>query len=188
MEYETSKNLLEESIIELRKIEPFWDRCFPCNLKGICCQGADLSVYDSEWESILEYIAGFSSEDKKVLLTNVQQEKHCVFRAENNCLIHEVRPENCRYTPFQCLVTQDNYLKYAMVSDDCSFQYISLPLNDDDANLVRESKFIILRNFEKETHYLSLNYQVQQCPLSENSRHVSDLLDDLQSFLKSMKY
>jgi len=150
--------ILNETINELRKIEPYWSCCFPCNNEGKCCIGADVAIYPSEWNIIENQIIHFSDSEKAVLLSNIKLKRHCVFRSKEKCLIHDVRPLNCRYTPFQYAITPDNYLHYAMMSRNCNFQTIREKLEESTANRLRNLKFARLANFDTQSWYLSLNY------------------------------
>jgi len=184
MTYKICENLLEESIIELRKIEPFWERCFPCQHKGKCCKDADIEITESEWLIISDYIQALDVKDKKILKRNILLRSYCVFRSKDKCLIHEVRPENCRYTPFQCVITDDNRLLYSKVSDNCNFEDGIIELNAASIKHLKNAKYIQLDNFEKQTYYLSLNHLAQHDVASEKIFKVSNLLNEILFLLK----
>lgn len=174
------KNNLENVVNELRAIEPYWKRCFPCQNKGKCCVGADISASESEWNLIFDYIRTMNNQDKKALKDNIISNNHCVFRIEEKCLIHDVRPENCRYTPFQFAVTNTNHLLYTMVSDDCRFLSVDKKLNVTEADTLRNSKFYKLKNFEEETSFISLNYLLNHNLISPESLHnIQKLFDKM---------
>lgn len=85
---------LEEAISELRKIEPYWNRCFPCKNQGKCCIGADVTIYKSEWNKIYSYLNNLPDLEKSIVMSNLQLNKLCIFRSEEKCLIHKVRPQS----------------------------------------------------------------------------------------------
>ena len=147
---------------ELLAIEPFWKICFPCKFKGYCCIGAEISFSDAEMQITKEYIKKLSPEEKDIIVQNNLSSKHCIYRAPDKCLIHDVRPMNCRYTPFQCGINPQNELLYSMVkvgsSGHCEFKSQKLQLSEPQATLLRSQKFLRLENFDRQTYYLSLNH------------------------------
>ena len=177
-------NILNETITELRKIEPYWNCCFPCNNKGKCCIGADVAIYPSEWNMIVNQIINLSDSEKAVLFSNIKLKKYCVFRSKEKCLIHEVRPLNCRYTPFQYAITPDNHLLYTMISRNCNFQSVRKELEKNTANQLRNLKFACLNNFDTQSWYLSLNYLAasKSLPL-EDALLTSDWIRSFDSLL-----
>ena len=84
---------------ELREIEPFWARCLPCRNSGRCCKGCDVPVYGSEWAAIIDFLTANPSvmEHAKEAFAAGRM---CMFRGAQGCMIHDVRPLNCRYAPY----------------------------------------------------------------------------------------
>lgn len=167
---------LEKSIQELLSQEPHWNCCFPCKNSGKCCIGADISVCEHEWNLIKQYVCGLPDHEKFLLSENIQSRNTCIFRTDTKCLIHEVRPENCRYTPFQAVITSDRELLYCMVSEDCSFQSIRKQLDSETASRIANTKFPVLQNFNSETKYLCLNQIYRPCGHEEKYHLVSEWL------------
>lgn len=172
-------DLLESTIEELHRIDPFWDICCPCRCKGHCCVGADITIYENEWLRIQHYIETLPEEDKVVLRRNIARGTHCVFRAADKCLIHQVRPENCRYTPFQARIDEDDTVVYSMVkvnplTKKCHFRLIRRRLDSSSALSSRQQKFLLLPNFDRMTYYLCLNWQIAQRPIQGDSRLASE--------------
>lgn len=177
---------MDKIISELKELEPYWDICFPCKNKGKCCVGADISIYQSEWNIIIGYIKQLSKPDKKILLSNILLNKPCFFHSDDKCLIHEARPQNCRYTPFQYLITADNHLRYTMISQKCEFKSILFQLEPNMADELRMMKFSKLPNFDTETYYISLNYLSDKGKLISNkevSRRLSEWIRSLDAGL-----
>lgn len=177
---------MDKIILELKNLEPYWNICFPCKNKGKCCVGADTSIYQSEWNIIVSYIEQFSEADKKILLSNILLNKPCFFHSDDKCLIHEVRPQNCRYTPFQYVITADNNLRYTMISPKCEFKSILFPLAPDMANKLRAAKFSKLPNFDTKTCYISLNYLLAKEKLISNTETSHPLSEWIHSLNMSL--
>lgn len=157
--------ILESTIQELYQMEPFWNICNPCQCKGHCCVGADVTIYEREWAEIERHIQALPYEDQDTLRLNIKHKRKCVFRANDKCLIHAVRPENCRFTPYQYGITPDNHLKYTQVKRSkltgmCTYRSVDRLIDVTMANDLRQSKFATLENFGRPTVYLSLNWQV----------------------------
>ena len=167
---------LEKSIQELLSQEPYWNCCFPCKNSGKCCIGADVYVDEHEWNSIKQFVSGLLDDEKSLLIENIQSGNICIFRTDTKCLIHEVRPENCRYTPFQAVITPDKELRYSMVSEDCNFQSIRKQLDSETASRIANTKFPVLQNFNSETKYLCLNQIYKPCDHEEKYHLVSEWL------------
>ena len=158
-------NTLETAIKELCEIEPFWDRCRPCISKGKCCEGAEIKPSKKEKIVISLYMLFRPLSEKRRLKENKLKSRYCIYQTPEKCLIHNVRPEVCRYTPYQCVITPGNVLKYSLVGSDeknrCTFQAYERQLSSSEASVMRKSKFLLLDNFGRKTYYLSLNWLVQ---------------------------
>lgn len=156
---------LEAVIEELCRLEPFWNRCHPCSSKGKCCEGAEIRPSKTEQQVITTYLLSLPFSEKQHVMDNLMNSRFCIYRTPEKCLIHEVRPEICRYTPYQCVITNENVLQYSFVGSDankqCVFQACLRQLSPAEAAAMRESKFLLLENFDRKTYYLSLNWLVQ---------------------------
>ena len=157
---------IDQYISELLKIEPFWKICHPCCFHGYCCKGAKVSFTD--WEALITkiFVSTLSAEEKNIIRDNEQNKRSCVFQAPDRCLIHPVRPANCRYTPYQFVITPKNVLKYSMVrigaSGHCEFKYVERQLSECEAVQAKTLKFQLLPNFDRQTYYVSLNWFLSQ--------------------------
>jgi Fe-S-cluster containining protein len=93
--------ILEEAIEKLESMEPTWKNCKACPNAGKCCDGAPIIVFQEEWDAIAQYLKAYP---KKLAYAadRFEQGKECYFHDPNatQCLIHEVRPLNCRWTPY----------------------------------------------------------------------------------------
>lgn len=173
--------VLDSAIQELYQKEPFWNICNPCQCKGHCCIGADITIYENEWAEIERYIRKLSTEDKTALSRNIQQSSKCIFRTDDKCLIHTVRPANCRYTPYQYVVTADNHLRYTQVKHSkitgtCIYRTVYDQIDAATANELRQCKFAPLDNFGRPTIYLSLNWQVAHSEALGTAFSASELI------------
>ncbi len=156
-------SLLDSMIEDLLVIEPFWKICYPCNFHGFCCIGAKIKFSDAECSAIDRYVSSLSESDQAVIADNLKHGRHCIYRSSDKCLIHDARPENCQYTPFQYVVNPQNVLIYSMVrigAEHCEFRHVDLPLSQQQADRARVQKFLRLPNFGRQTVYLSLNWYV----------------------------
>lgn len=156
---------LETAIKELYEIEPFWKRCNPCCSKGKCCEGAKIDPSRAEQKVIAEYALSLGESEKMQLCDNINSGRFCKYHTPEKCLIHNVRPEVCQYTPYQCVINKDNKLLYSFVgsdeNDQCVFQSIKRQLTPDEAESMRKQKYLLLENFGRKTYYLSLNWLIQ---------------------------
>ncbi|MBR3078158.1 MAG: YkgJ family cysteine cluster protein [Oscillospiraceae bacterium] len=156
---------LEAVIEELCRLEPFWNRCHPCSSKGKCCEGAKIRPSKKEQQVITEHLVSLPFFDKQQLMYNLMNSRICIYHTPEKCLIHDVRPEVCRYTPYQCVITNENMLNYSFVGSDankrCFFKACSRQLSPTEAAAMRQSKYLLLDNFDRKTYYLSLNWLIQ---------------------------
>lgn len=143
---------LFSEIEKLEEIEPYWHKCDKCPNKGKCCIDNDVDIRDDEWERIKKLL----DDDKSIreqVKRNFDEGRKCYFRTEQCCLIHQIRPLNCIYTPYQVIQNiYNNHIMYSSIDDDCNFttkEYIF-------KRQVPSKKILFL---EKENrHYLLLNH------------------------------
>lgn len=144
---------LNELIDQLRKVEPYWNKCYPCINKGKCCIGADPSFTENEWEATKQQIKNFEATHLEKLKLNVNTHVTCPFRTETECLIHRSRPLNCMYTPFQAFLRLDNKVAYSMDSPNCDFETTLVPYDPSSVH----GNIIELNSFGVKRKYLLLN-------------------------------
>lgn len=173
---------LNSTIEKLYEQEPYWNICCPCQCDGYCCIGADVSVNTNEWSKIKEYVQLLSFEEKLILQKNIVNGTQCIFHAEDKCLIHDVRPENCRYTPYQFVVNSNNILKYSMVrinpeTNRCEFEPVHKSISLQERKMIEQTPFVVLQNFNSYAKYISLNWLAKHCPvITEKTLCVSEWL------------
>lgn len=119
---EELRETLCDRINRLMEIEPYWNKCIHCQQCGKCCKGANVSIRTDEWIMIKEYIQNLNESDKSDLRYNIEHNIFCPFRASDKCLIHEVRPLNCIWTPFRVLQNlQTNDITFYVSDKFCNF-------------------------------------------------------------------
>lgn len=146
------KDELFREIEELEKRDPSYLSCRKCPRQGKCCIGNDIDIREDEWEEIKSFLDKNNDEREKIRENLIRHSK-CYFRTEACCLIHDIRPTNCIYTPYQMIQNlYDNTLTFSIRSEECDFETItidSVPLDDKQ----------YIRKEETTGHYyLFLNY------------------------------
>lgn len=150
MSFVDAKSELNQLISELLKIEPYWKKCYPCMHNGKCCIGADISIRNDEWEIIKGHIQTLEADR----ISALKNQSSCPFRTPTECLIHDYRPLNCMYTPFQAVFNETTkMLHYSMSDEHCNCKQIETDIGDIDLS----NPFIKLDNFGKDVYYLLLN-------------------------------
>lgn len=135
------------------KIEPYWNKCMHCQHHGKCCIRADVSIRADEWIIIKEYIQKLNISDKSALKYNIEHNIFCPFRTSDKCLIHEVRPLNCIWTPFQAVQNiQTNDLTFYIPYLDCKY-FRKVVKNHLRVN----EEFVKIKIGNKKCYYLFLN-------------------------------
>lgn len=117
---EIKKELFHE-INELEEKEPYWHKCDHCMNKGKCCIDNDIDIRDDEWMIIKDYLGSHPDIYERVK-KNFNEGKKCYFRTEECCLIHDIRPLNCIYTPYQVIQNiYNDHILYSAIDDECNF-------------------------------------------------------------------
>lgn len=166
------REVLFPKIDKLMKIEPYWNKCIHCQHHGKCCIRADVSIRADEWIIIKEYIQKLNISDKSALKHNIEHNIFCPFRTSDKCLIHEVRPLNCIWTPFQVIQNiQTNDLTYYISNSSCDFSQ-TIVKNFKKNN----EEFVLLKSYDKEYYYLLLN-DIYIAYISNSDQPVNNLSD-----------
>ena len=170
--------LLNLMIEELYKEESYWNICHPCQCNGYCCIGADISVDSNEWSIIKKFVQQLSFEEKAILQKNIISRTQCIFRTTNKCIIHNVRPDNCRFTPYQVSVDSSNTLRYNMVrfhpiTKHCHFKLVKKAISHEERKMIEQAPLVALANYGSVTKYISLNWLVKHNPSNTNVLPVS---------------
>ncbi len=114
--------ILENKIAALELKEESWKRCRACPFNGKCCDGASVDMFPEEREAITVYLDN-NPDVKSYALTRYSQGKKCVFydKDASSCLIHEVRPLNCRWTPYTAFNVGGGQLSVHIRDSQCNF-------------------------------------------------------------------
>lgn len=178
--YEEIKTELLSEIEYLISLDPKWEKCSKCPYSGYCCIGADLSIYQYEWD----IISTFLTQNPDILLQvreNFNSDSKCYFRVSDRCLIHDIRPLNCIFTPYQALYSADKRIHYTPYSTDCHSGRLSI----DNDNYDLSTPYIQLPISTNSTaYYLLLNhwyFNYEMKSIVANS--YVNLADNLEHFL-----
>lgn len=150
VEIEKIRLKLSSVVKDLCEIDPYWNKCFPCQNKGRCCIGSDVDVSEEEWKQIFEFL-----KDKPDIIqyakARLRQGKPCIFYCSkvSKCLIHDLRPIMCRYTPFQ-VIENDGKFFCNNVDEKC----VSIRSVQSDS-FVRAAKPFIVN--VKDCNYIFIN-------------------------------
>ena len=155
--YEQIKEVLMSQISQLLEIEPKWEKCSKCPNSGACCIGADITMYEYEWEIISKYLIDNPIVFNEVKL-NYRRGLLCYFRTDDKCLIHDIRPLNCIFTPYQAIFGADRCIHYAPYKEDCS---LLKPTSISNNGMDLSQLFIRLPDDYTSTCYLLLNHWYQ---------------------------
>jgi Fe-S-cluster containining protein len=146
------KDELFKEISLLEKKEERYLKCHHCPFKGKCCIDNDIDIREDEWERIQEFLNKHPSEREQVYQNFIHGRK-CYFHTEECCLIHEIRPTNCIYTPYQLIQNRyDNTLYYSSMDEECNFETREIKMN----HLLNSKESIVYLPDEKR-YYLYLN-------------------------------
>lgn len=180
---EELKTILLHKIDVMIKIEPYWEKCMNCPNHGKCCIGADISIREDEWAKIKQYLVNIDDSDKNKLLNNISNNVLCPFRTENKCIIHEIRPMNCIWTPFQAVQNVSNgNIFYSIIDKECESRSVVLENQEFfDANI----EYVKLPDDEIKRQYLFLNNFIINYENNSNYNYkkLSELINQVPSLI-----
>ncbi len=146
---------VDSQVKALLKIEQTWRKCHPCKNGGNCCIDSESFALPSEWAIIQNMLAKLHSEELHLLQARTRQKDNCVFRADDRCIIHDVRPLVCRVTPY-FVFEQNGKLCFQYPNGSCRRQegYVAyLPTHNTD---LRKRFFSVgLINLKNKIYYLN---------------------------------
>ncbi len=105
MDARNAITILEHAIHELEQLEPKWKNCRECPLSGKCCDGAFIYlIFPEEAEEISRYLQA-NPEKLAYAKKRAANKEGCYFydKTASQCLIHDVRPLLCRWTPYTAM-------------------------------------------------------------------------------------
>ncbi len=123
MEFIDNARIEIDAVVKrLYELDPFWLRCSPCSNKGCCCEGANTNLSSQEARELIMKNE-FSDIEKSQLQSNLLENKQCPFRFSDKCLIHNYRPINCRWTPYQVVVGDSGIVRYYKIDSNCKCEF-----------------------------------------------------------------
>ncbi len=133
----------DEIAEEIKLRDPFWQKCYPCQHKGVCCIRVEIYALNEEIRDIRELLES-DPERRKLVADNLKEKKRCIFysRQADECLVHAVRPMACRLNPFSCLV-HDN--KIDVFTTHCENGRISFGLEESEI-ISTDGRFITTKD------------------------------------------
>lgn len=178
--YKEIKTELLSEIAQLLTIEPKWKKCDKCPHSGFCCIGADITLYQCEWDRIEFYLL-----QNPLILEQVRKNyvahSQCYFRVSDRCLIHDIRPLNCIFTPYQAIYGADKLIHYSSYQDNCRTTRLSVKSDGIDLSHL----FIPLPTKSSYTHYLLMNHWYLNYEANSSVRGTEQALSAfLEPFLK----
>lgn len=172
------KKMLFEMIDELTELEPYWKKCLCCKNHGKCCVNADISIREDEWEIIVDFLKDINQEDRLLLQYNIKNNIYCPFHTSDKCIIHDVRPMNCIWTPYQLVQNvHTGTITYSQIDDECNFILKNQNIDSIDVS----KKFVGVRYKDSVRYYLFLN------DFFINYEHSSFKYISLSKLIKSQK-
>lgn len=146
------KEELFKEISELEEKDPSWKNCRHCPFKGKCCIDNDIDIREDEWNEIKKVLDNNQSIKDQVKNNFINNSK-CYFRTETCCLINDIRPTNCIYTPYQVIQNiYSNKLMYSLRSENCDFT-----TKEIDSKKLDEKDYLI-KVPDSDHYYLFLNH------------------------------
>lgn len=169
---------LDKVLCELRRIEPYWDKCFPCANEGRCCEGAPIGASYNEWHRIKEYVEKLDEDQKAELRTLIIEKKMCVFLGKSCCLIHDVRPFNCRFVPYQAYLDlwDNRNLTYYEYTETCAENRRTIPHTLAKATMT-DNHLILIENIGR--WHFHLPTFLQEHKIDFDAVKIEDELDQL---------
>lgn len=119
--------ILDHAIAELENIEPSWKNCRTCPHSGKCCDGAFIEVvFPEEATAIATYLRDHPAK-LEYAKKRAEESKNCYFydSTARQCLIHEVRPILCRWTPYTAIKQYGAPVHANYRDANCEFKQVS---------------------------------------------------------------
>ncbi|NHQ80292.1 YkgJ family cysteine cluster protein [Chromobacterium vaccinii] len=129
--------ILESKVSDLEAQEESWKNCRACPHEGKCCDGATLIAFPEEIAAIREYIKN-NLDVLQYAVSRYRKKKPCYFydKESTKCLIHEVRPLNCRWTPYAAFPDGNGGIQVNIRSVRCDFKIATIPSAQIKNNMV----------------------------------------------------
>lgn len=179
--YEEIKSELLSQITQLLVLEPKWKKCRLCPHSGFCCIGADIILYECEWYKIKTYLLDNPHVFQQVK-KNFESHSQCYFRVSDRCLIHDIRPLNCIFTPYQAIYGADKLIHYSSYRDNCRTELLTVKSDGIDLS----NLYISLPTNSSYTYYLLMNHWYLNYEVNSSVHNTGQKLSAfLEPFLKA---
>ncbi|KAB7703681.1 hypothetical protein GBN33_00030 [Plesiomonas shigelloides] len=166
--------ILESKISILESQEESWKNCRACPFNGKCCDGATLIAFPEEIELIKKQL----KRDQDVLayaISRYKKGKACYFydKESSRCLIHDVRPLNCRWTPYVAFSGNGCEFNVNIRSSSCDFSIQTISCEKVEGNLISLPKG--MSSSDVNTLYLHWQSIVELHPLMKRASEMIEL-------------
>ena len=176
------KEELFREISLLEQIEPKYLKCRKCPYKGKCCIDNDIDIREDEWTEIKDFL-DHNEEAREEVYQNFIHDRKCYFRIDRCCLIHDIRPTNCIYTPYQVIQNRyDHTLYYSSMDEECNFV-----IRESGADEPVSIDGPILYLEEEKCYYLFLNHWFEEFENQSEGTYKMLAKDRLAEYFAVMK-
>ena len=164
MDTSEAREVIDAEVKALIDTEPTWGSCTDCPNHGKCCDGAPISIWPEEWDPIQRKLHD-GSELRQYVRDRFADQTKCYFYDPDasSCLIYDVRPLNCVWTPYMLFRADGDGLSGSLKSHDCQFKKVDpsrkirqvrpgfpvfqVELTDDEEQ-VYHSRYILFQEIE----------------------------------------
>lgn len=132
----------EDVADEIRVKDPFWEKCYPCDHKGVCCIRVEICALRDEIDEIRELLEK-DDERRKLVADNLKRQKRCIFYSSkaDECLVFPARPMACRLNPFGILASGDMGDKVEILTTRCQNCRIDFDFEEHEIT-AKDGRFI----------------------------------------------
>lgn len=132
----------EEVAGEIRTRDPFWQKCYPCEHKGVCCIRVEICALKDEIDEIRELLEK-DEERRKLVADNLKRGKRCIFYSSqaDECLVFPARPMACRLNPFGLLAPAGKGGKVEVLTTRCQNCRITFGIEEQEI-LAKDGRFV----------------------------------------------
>ncbi|WP_236206034.1 YkgJ family cysteine cluster protein [Pseudomonas tohonis] len=182
MKIKDAIKILNQHVSRLERIESSWSNCRSCPHGGACCIGvSNLLIFPEEQKTIKSHLR----KNKEILayaIQRLEKKQGCYFHSSESktCLIHEVRPLNCRWTPYTAFPEPDGMLSISLRDENCKFEKHAVEIESEKAGII---KIRPINQGEYNHHFL---YWPKISGLDE-LKGDNDKLTTIESLLETLK-
>lgn len=166
--------LLQKRVEELEAAEGSWKNCRACPFSGKCCDGAPLILFPEEADAIAEHLRDVP-DVLEFALSRFKRGKKCYFydKESSKCRIHNVRPLNCRWTPYVAFQQADGSHLVHLRDANCGFTDRRVAINPGDDGIISLEPSTLKEG--ENTKYLSWQSMLDLRPLMLRANEMIEL-------------